>query len=742
MLQVKSNAPFRNVHSDALKSIDLLKHSVFFGVNGAGKSTVCEVLQEHTVYQNPTGIPPVVYAFTEKWRETNVGDFVKGGSAREVTTVNLAENAGAIEDSIRSKEQLLKQTLKDVEAEVKNVTNIKNELSKIKDAVFNGERKTLESKCDELTSRRFNRSKIEKALGRGNLTLLSDKELEEFLTIAAASPPEMPPLLPPEPRRWSYSDEVWSEVKNGLPALEKAVETITAWARKGLERHKAGDSCEFCAGEVTQARLDEVKNAIDFADQGISEQTSTALAECRECLTSLEEYKTLISHLSLSSDTYDNDLANRKTQFLLAIEQLLKNLRTAETQLAMRIDAPWDEFDFKKPNTSFSDFDKKLEALETELELLRGKVSDHSANKHNAITKLQEHCCAKDGATWEATKTRLSAAEKSLDLERSKVTKLERELNELKSSISTTARTAEFLDNNLSLILGDRVLRVKQGSNPGEGYVITRDGDPATDMSEGEKKLVSLLYFCAEFETEERKSSMRNSIILLDDLGSELDDTRLLATDRFVSDHFSKLNPAALVYFTHSHSYLRILQNRLASKATKRTGATAQFFEVYKHSYDNNDRTTRVRKWDSEAVNLINDYWLSFYLVTKEFSALIDGTPPSLASGNYCRKTLEGFTEFKSPVDSKFGTAINSLLAKHSAEVSPSLSKVVNELSHSGVARTGGALSRNELEQAVVQTLSFMRAIDSDHFTQLLQRVRGKEAAKEITQSLDRINRI
>ena len=741
MFEVKSNAPFRNVHADALKSLKLLKHSVFFGVNGAGKSTVCQILQEHTKYQNPTEIQPLVYAFDERWRETNVGDFVKGGSAREVTTVNLAENAGDIEDSIRGKKKLLDQALADVEVEKTKIANITKELSRIKDTVFNGERKTLESKCDELTSRKFNRNQIEKVLARGNLTLLSSTELEEHLTIAAASTPEMPPLLPPEPQRWAFSDEVWAEVNNGLPALDMAVETITAWARKGFERHKAGDFCEFCAGEVTQARLDEIKNAIDFAEQGISEQTSAALAECSECLTSLEQYKALVEHLTLSSDTYDNDLSDKKTQFLLAIEQLLKNLRTAETQLTMRIDAPWDQFDFEKPNTSFSEFDKKLKSLETELDLLRGKISDHAANKHNAITKLREHCCAKDGANWEATNTRLSEAENSLNGKRSKVAKLEQELKELESSISTTARTAEFLDENLSLILGDKVLRVKQG-NPGEGYVITRDGDPATDMSEGEKKLVSLLYFCAEFETEERKSSMSNSIILLDDLGSELDDTRLLATDRFVSDHFSKLNPAALVYFTHSHSHLRILQNRLASKVTHPKRATAQFFEVYKQSYDSSDRTTRVRKWDSEAVTLINDYWLSFYLVTKEFSALIEETPPSLASGNYCRKALEGFTEFKSPVDSKFGAAINNLLSKHPAKFSPSLSKVVNELSHSGVARTGGALSRNELEQAVVQTLSFMRAIDSDHFSQLLQRVRGKETAKNITQALDRINKM
>ncbi len=42
MIQVKENESVRNVAKNSLTEVTLLEDSVFFGINGSGKSTVCE----------------------------------------------------------------------------------------------------------------------------------------------------------------------------------------------------------------------------------------------------------------------------------------------------------------------------------------------------------------------------------------------------------------------------------------------------------------------------------------------------------------------------------------------------------------------------------------------------------------------------------------------------------------------------------------------------------------------------
>ena len=68
--------------------------------------------------------------------------------------------------------------------------------------------------------------------------------------------------------------------------------------------------------------------------------------------------------------------------------------------------------------------------------------------------------------------------------------------------------------------------------------------------------------------------------------------------------------------------------------------------------------------------------------------------------------------------------------------MSPALSKIVNNLSHSDLNRSGGVLSRNEVELAVIQTLNFLQTVDLKHFHALLVKFKGKEAAKKLESDL------
>ena len=68
--------------------------------------------------------------------------------------------------------------------------------------------------------------------------------------------------------------------------------------------------------------------------------------------------------------------------------------------------------------------------------------------------------------------------------------------------------------------------------------------------------------------------------------------------------------------------------------------------------------------------------------------------------------------------------------------MSPALSKIVNNLSHTDLNRSGGVLSRNEVELAVIQTLNFLQTVDLKHFRALLVKFKGKELAKKLESNI------
>ena len=118
MIQVEANESLRNVAKDSLKGIKLLNDSVFFGINGSGKTTVCEALSRATFNVQEAGLsePIRIYAFDHQWRKDRVGDFIEGGSAPGVTTITLGDGASDLEEKIRTAEAAWESARNDVEA--------------------------------------------------------------------------------------------------------------------------------------------------------------------------------------------------------------------------------------------------------------------------------------------------------------------------------------------------------------------------------------------------------------------------------------------------------------------------------------------------------------------------------------------------------------------------------------------------------------------------------------------------
>lgn len=745
MIRIQSNDSVRNVAKNSLTGLKLLKDSVFFGINGSGKTTVTEVLSQSASLARDGdghGEQIRVLAFDDNWRRSRVGKFVEGGSVEGVTTVKLSADAGGLEKKIRTAEEELKSAKLRLELKKSAAKTAEQTEAKVVDGVFTGERKLLEKRCRSLSGTKFKRPAIRCFLEAGNNEILNQSEIENQLRIANSKDPGILISLPELPRGWSFSDSLRDKITSDDNNKELVDINVSDWVREGLRIHQSGDSCQFCTGKVEEDRIKILEAAIEKIEKLASSLVLSELENCRRARASLQKFGDALSSCDLSTSIYSGNLEVLKDEALKELLPVIGGLKRSEKLLESIVRNPQAVSPNEIPAVDTNNVDSVFATLKQAHAEAIDKISRHSQNQDQAIERLKEHCCAKDGGGWNTATEAFQSATRELQLASKAESDAKRQLRELKLQVSTTADTASFLDSKLALILGEGTLRVEEG-NVGEGYRITRYDQKAEGMSEGEKKLVSLLYFCAEFLAEDRQQSLANTVVIFDDLGSELDEPRLLMVDRFISSHFQKLKPASLVYFTHSHTYLKILQSRLGSRAfasgsgAKASEASSIFYEVYKDSFATGQQTTKCRQWDNEAVLLINDYWLSFYMVLRAFEDLQSGEVPALGTGNFCRKVLEGFTEFRAPNIEKFGARIDHILNKKQLELSPALSKLVNGLSHSDLTRRGGVLSRNEVEQATIQTLNLMRQVDAEHLEALLIKFRGKKGKRDIEYTLE-----
>ena len=660
-----------------------------------------------------------------------------------MTTVKLNEDAKELETQIRLAQEAWKAAEEDLKAKRDLKVAAEKTQSNIVDSVFDGERKILEKRSSNLSGAKFKRPAIRALLESGDCELLSQPEIEDLLRFANSKTPGSLASLPKFPFLWEFPEEVWSEITSE-PVVSNTTELIVSdWVREGLQLHESGDSCQFCNGLVGEQRIKDLLLAIEKAEEEASSSVMLELENCRTAQKAIQKFENALGACDFSTSIYSDSLEPKKAQVIQAIAPVAELMTKSETILQNHLKNPHVSVTGEKPIIPVGDLKNAFQLLELAYAQATTGTAQHDQNQSRAVEQLKAHCCAKSGSGWTIATQSVEKAKREVNRSIQAEYDAKKKLTELKLQVSTTADTAKFIDENLSLILGERTLRIEEG-DLGEGYRITRHQKRADGMSEGEKKLVSLLYFCAEFLTEERQNSLEKTVVVFDDLGSELDESRLLMIDRFISNYFTKPKPAAIVYLTHSHTYLKILQERLGDRAVvtekhnRKSVPSAVFYEVYKDSFNFDGQTTRCRKWEDEAVKLTNDYWLSFYMVLRAFETLQEDKVPALGTGNYCRKVLEGFTEFRAPGSERFGSRIDTILAKKGIDLSPALSKIVNGLSHSDLNKTGGVLSRNSEEMAVIQTFNLILQVDEEHFDAILTKFRGKKGKRDIKQALAR----
>ena len=741
LYQIPSHPEFRNIGANSLQGLEFAKDTVIFGINGVGKTTISTLLGEHVDPEsvNLPGCDRPIKAFAifnRDWMESSVGELIRGRSANGIATIVLGEHNIEAHEALRDTRQSLVDTDGEISTLEQRAEDADRRVDQLVKRIQAAIKKEPKNTAVGLTSTKFKAPAVKKLLEGG----LSDEDrievdqlvgLYELLTLddIRVDPFESKQI------RQAVPTSVFEEIRVGLPMPKQGLRRIKDWVRIARQEHRAGDACEFCGNTVTQKRLDELDEVIQEIATAYSDEVYQIEPSLRSQIDEAEKFVADVKRLVMEDPQNLEEWSALRDEAVSAIEQFGSELSKLLQSAKKRIDAPFEEFVESLNYPDVNELNESIRKFFTKHEECRVSARQLANRKKQALEGIKKHYAQVEYEEYKSATSELTNVAEELGLKREARNALEVEVAELQSKLTTSQPIAEEITKSLISILGDSSLKVRAGE--AGRYTIYRENAPASFMSEGEKKMLALLYFIASLKSVDAPSTAE-TLVFLDDVGSELDESRMILLDSHISQSFARMEgerPPAIVYTTHNFYYFRHLVERIFSSRAS-DADRFRFYEVYKSYRSSGEiaRPTSVRSWDRRVLNSPTEYFLSFGAVVMEALLLFEDDEfnpgdfnPSISVGNHCRKVLESFTEFKCPDGDTFGKRINAMIQGDPVINRGAISKMANAVSHSGRDTDSSHWSRETTRRLVVETLRFVSDNDHEHFENMVKRVTAGE---------------
>ena len=600
--------------------------TVVYGHNGSGKSTLSELLlslaedssatsvvwegddkQRTNVATGGTSPSPAMAVFTRKWVEGNLSAFLDGAGASAIVTLGR-EAIDAKEEEERLVEEI--KTLRDQagEAEKQRVAAA----SKV-DALARSVQDQIVAQLrafdyNHFTKNRYSVPKVQEDL-RSFEGEFPDSEAhaEALKRLGEGAPAPVADVSPPPA---GVADKL-----AGLTDLLAETPTRVAiaaldgnppqqlWVERGLALHDGVDHCLFCDGLLSEERRAQLARHFDESWLQIRGKAEELLAVVTREKQSLSGWHASLPTVTSLAGDLQGPYADAVTRARDDVNARISALEAVE-----------DVLDAKAADPSATpvapDWLVLSEALSTTV--LVQAVNEHNdrARRHEEVTAerketVLDHLIGSEGEAFRALEKQAKDLAETTATRKKAAALAETQLDKVRQAQFTTKDMADTLTRDLARVYGKDHLSVAVTAD-GKSYACRRGNKPGTDLSEGERTTLSLLYFLRKLEDEQVPGGdPLQRIVIIDDPSSSLDREALFATHQWLIDTLKVFGQ--YIVLTHDFSLLRLFvksQNSAWGKSMKRITQgdvdeirfpKVSFLEMYAASA-NGDRRSKVGK--------------------------------------------------------------------------------------------------------------------------------------------------
>lgn len=585
-------------------------------------------------------------------------------------------------------------------------------------------------------SRRYTAKQVKEAIGRqsddGLLAGHSAEQDAAMLTEESRAAIKMPTA-----ESYSLSElagqvrEILRESATAIAITDLTEHPVHArWVQAGMALHEERADCIFCTNTISAERRAAL--AAHF-DSSVREQQQRIDLLIRDIGRLQEESEGAVRGLPRRTEI----LASKQEHYaatLTAIEggsrQFAEGLNELQRLLQAKRDAPFaavqEEVAPPVQVLSLSAAARIIEEHNREAGALDARRNDAAKRiEVRRIEEIRREYLQRDGE--------VRAGEQAIQAREDEQAKLRARLSELAKEDLDPAPLAKTLNRDVAALLGREEL---QFSVAGDGYRITREGQPAHHLSEGERNAISLLYFLRSLESHGTDAA--SCIVVIDDPVSSLDGNALVGASAHLWTRLVERDACRQLFLlTHNFELFRMWIGQLEQRGSGTKEPRHEIYEircVVRRGENGDARVPVILAWPDDPKlrkRLQSEYHYLFWRVASALEQCAGDPSPThdmevaAVMPNVCRRLLEGFLAFKSPslLGSLKGQVMNVPARSIDTARRARLLRFVHAYSHNETADGSAGAARPEAREMLWEVLGFIRDVDGRHFNEMCRAV-------------------
>lgn len=545
---------------------DLKRKNFIYGKNGTGKTSITEMISNQYSESHNINIFQGFHRILEE----------NGG----LNAIALGKKNAELQPQIDLKKDEVEKLLRDISSpELENENSFTrlekanktySELKEDIERFYSLAASNIKNSHTELTGANYNKRHFR--LDIDSAITLNDHEIEKFqATIYQPTIKNKGKFSYKEPKIANFLEKVNEIIlKNITQSALLSFETVEKmnWSKEGLSIHTDNDVCAFCGAKICQERLNDLNSYFNDEVKSLEERVqdiSSAINVEKKLVGEfvLVDKKNFYPEFHARIDNLNLKIMELKDDYTKFLEYLLATLQKKNDNIfisleSIEVDIPEG---FKEQIDLYNELYDENENYNNNLKQTK-ELAKERLRLNEVSKQLSSYKYTKKIEQLEKLQKDKNKAQEALDVQKSKLSIAQEELNDLLSQTVDESLAAENI-NKLLKNLGNHsfeLTHIKTEEQKGQYQIKGYDGELRNieTLSTGEKNIVAFLWFMFNLENTVNKMN-ENVLIIFDDPMNSNDDTVQYLIISQLQELLKNSGNRQIFILTHSaHFYLNI----------------------------------------------------------------------------------------------------------------------------------------------------------------------------------------
>lgn len=743
--KIKNFGVFKDFKWDSDKIPDFNKHNLFYGWNYSGKTTISRLFRCFELGEKHQDYPSAEFELEDDQNPSKKFTDKDLSTLPHVRVFNTdfilknlkwhSQDDEGIEPiffSIGKENIELQEKLEKLQTEQKTLNDEKTKLSDKKTELENDLGNKLTNEARDITKTLSLGRNYEKPQFKQDVDsikndfakyILNDDDYGKYLTTYKSTEQKDDIILSTLPAlNFSDLQKKTKEIVERKITAQKIIEelknneNLNKWVNEGRGLHKSKNKCSFCGNDLPTDLFQKL-------DQHFSTEYEQLEKDLQSLLTSLENHKTAVDGIVLPAkgDFYKefvSEYEKLNKEFKNLIKKYCENIEELSNRLKSKKAKPFDKHNFIDISDNVADIKSKFDEIKSVVEKQKNKTENFEKEKNEAKEKLIKHFSAQfiqDQKYLDILKGQNEIAER-ITANTTNIDKIAKDILGVEQQLSESTKGAEKVNEYIQQFFQHDGIKIIPENNR---FKMSRNNEPAKNLSEGEKTAISLAYFIASLE--DKKTKLNETIVFIDDPVSSLDCNHLFNIYAFIKSKL--INCSQLFVSTHNLEFFNLMKDflmEIKDQNDKNLYCRKELpCYLVQKQWNESINQSIILDLPKELKNFKSEY-IYLFSIMLAFDKEKNGADFKMLYllPNVERRFLEGYLGLRYP-DGKPWTEKFERLVKDETQRNL-VYKFVNEFSHNQTATRSLRFPEvSECKQSINTVVGGLKTNDKDHYDAL-----------------------